>query len=156
MTAFAVITCIIIGVILIILEFLVFPGTAVAGIVGLILIILGIYLSYFYFDSKTGTISLIVTFVFVLGTIVYALRSKTWNKAMLHRNIEAKVDDVKNHNVKEGDEGVTISRLAPMGKVIINDEYYEAQANNELINEKTKIKVIKVLSTKVIVEKINT
>ncbi|NLO02620.1 MAG: hypothetical protein GX126_09935, partial [Bacteroidales bacterium] len=50
---------------------------------------------------------------------------------------------------------ITLGRLAPSGKVKVNGEVVEAQSTGSYINHNTEIRVIKVLSNKIIVEPIN-
>ena len=59
---------------------------------------------------------------------------------------------VEEDEVKIGDTGLCISRLAPMGKVLVNDEYYEAKANNVFIDQNTEVIVIKIENGKLVVK----
>ena len=53
-----------------------------------------------------------------------------------------------------GDIGKTISRLAPMGKVKVNGFIIEAKTNDDFVDEGTEIKIIEILKTNVLVERI--
>ena len=54
-------------------------------------------------------------------------------------------------DIKVGDMGVTLSRLNPMGKIIVGIHTIEARADNELIDEDTPVKIIRIEPTVVIV-----
>jgi membrane-bound ClpP family serine protease len=51
-----------------------------------------------------------------------------------------------------GDTGKTIGRLAPSGKVKVNGEVIEAQSTGGFVDHNTEIKVLKILTNKIIVE----
>lgn len=53
--------------------------------------------------------------------------------------------------IEPGDEGITLSRLAPIGKARIKGINVEAKSQDELIDENTPIVVIRVDSYNVIV-----
>ena len=73
---------------------------------------------------------------------------------MLQKDISGKVNvvDQTGTEVKVGDVGKTVTRLNPIGKVVINGNYFEAQSLNKYIDQKTDIEVIKVLSNKLVVK----
>ncbi len=153
---FAVIMLIVIGVILLLLEFLVIPGTTIAAIGGVLFIGAGIYLSYETFGSETGNYVLLGSIGFLVISIIWALRWGTWRKFMLNENVEGVVSQTESEDeVKVGDEGTCISRLNPMGRVRINGKSYEARSYDAYVNEQTKIKIVKVESNKLIVKQLN-
>ncbi|WP_174613825.1 NfeD family protein [Virgibacillus ihumii] len=53
-------------------------------------------------------------------------------------------------------EGETMNNLRPVGTIQVNNKYYSAVSNGQWIPEKTKIKVVQVDGTRILVEKINT
>ena len=64
---------ILIGAILVVLEILVLPGINVAGILGFISIIAGVYFGYAYYGGVTGHLILAGTVVFGFGMTWYVL-----------------------------------------------------------------------------------
>lgn len=145
---------ILLGLLLFLLEFLVVPGITVAGIGGAISIVTAVVLAFYYHGSKTGLIVLITTLLVLIITVFFMLKAGTWKKLMLNKTIDSRVDNVKKQegNVKRGDFGTTITRLNPMGRVLVNDEYYEAKSMDRLIDQGTDIEVIKVEINKLIVK----
>lgn len=148
---------ILLGLLLFLLEFLVVPGITVAGIGGAISIITAIVLGFYYHGPLTGTIILLATLVVMIITVVVMLKAGTWKKLMLNKAIDSKVDNVHKDLglVNEGDRGISITRLNPMGKVKVNGEYYEAKSLDRLIDQATEIEVIKVETNKLIVKSVN-
>jgi membrane-bound ClpP family serine protease len=145
---------ILLGLLLFLLEFLVVPGITVAGIGGAISILMGIVLGFYFHGPRTGLIVLLSTLVVMIITVALMLKAGTWKKLMLNKSIDSKVDNVHKSEgrINEGDKGVTITRLNPMGKVLVNGEYYEAKSLDRLIDQETNIEVIKVESNKLIVK----
>ena len=64
------------------------------------------------------------------------------------------MDMPQDNNVKIGDRGVAITRLAPMGKVEINGKTFEAKSVSELIDEHSHVEVTGYENFNVIVKKV--
>lgn len=148
---------IILGIILFLIEFLIVPGITVAGIGGGISMLSGVGLAFYFHGPTVGLIVLISTAVLIGITVVLMLKAGTWKKLMLNKSIDSKVDLVKKDEgkIRVGDKGRSVTRLNPMGKVIVNDEYYEAKALDKLIDQNTEIEIIKIESNKLIVKTLN-
>ena len=160
MTILAIVLLIIFGIALLILEFLVLPG-AIAGITGVGLMGGGIYMTYTNYGLEAGTITLLATLILSVIALYYALKSNTWNKVMLTSAIKSKAfdkEDTENtegteeQSIKPGDTGITVSRLNPIGKVFINDEYIEAKATHAYVEPSTDVEVVKVFPNQIVVK----
>ena len=145
-------TLIIIGLIFLILEILVVPGTTVVGIVGFILMGIGLWQTYIVYSTPIGHYVLGGSLLLTLGALGLSLRSKTWNRAMLHTNINSKANVYDLTKINIGDAGKTVSRLAPMGKAMINDEYYEVRSSGEFVDQETEVEVTKIEFNKIYVK----
>ena len=146
-------TFIIIGLIFLALEILVIPGVGIAGIIGFILIIVGVWQTYAGHGMMAGHLVLAGTFVLTISTLVLSLRGKTWRKLALSTAIDSKVNVIDEENLKPGDTGRTVSRLAPMGKALINGEFYEVSTNGDFIDQQTEVVVLKIDHNKIIVKR---
>lgn len=152
MTLTAIVILILLGVLLLLLEFLVLPGTTIAGIGGILLIAVAVYYGYDIYGNKTGHIILFSTIVTVIVLILFSLRSETWNKLTLKSEIKGKVNVIDEDQIKAGEIGKTITRLAPIGKAVFSDEEYEVKTNGEFIDHNRNVEIIKVLSNQIIVK----
>ncbi len=154
MSVTIIIILILLGILLFIIEFLLVPGITVAGIGGAILIIGGVIMAYHHHGLTVGNFTLLGTALISFLTVFTVLKSGTWRKIMLQKDISGKVNvvDQTGTDVKVGDMGKTVTRLNPIGKVVINGNYFEAQSLNKYIDQKTDIEVIKVLSNKLVVK----
>ncbi len=144
-----------VGFLFLLLEILVLPGTNIAGVLGFVLLGIGIWQAYAVYGGVAGTIALVLIVIFSVIALYFALKSNTWKRAALNKNIEGKVNIIDSEKIKPGDHGKAISRLVPMGKAIINGEYYEVKTNGEFIDQETEIEVVKIEYNKVFVKKIN-
>ncbi len=145
---------IVIGLIFLILEILVVPGSTIVGVVGFILMAIGIWQTYIVYGSETGHYVLGGSVILTLGALALSLRSKTWNRAMLHTEIDGKTNVYETDKVKPGDTGKAISRLVPMGKALINDEYYEVRSTGDFVDQETEVVVTKIEHNKIFVKPI--
>jgi membrane-bound ClpP family serine protease len=148
-----VIILIILGILLFVIEFLLVPGLTVAGIGGLILTVFGVYKAFNDFGAAVGVWVLIGTLALSVFVIVMSLRARTWDRLMLKTNIQGTVDtDLTEDQIKVGDQGSTLTRLAPMGKVVVNEIVREAKSLEGYINPHTKIEVVSVKGTRISVK----
>jgi len=150
MTWLVIVLLIIGGLIFLILELLVIPGTTVIGIIGFLLISVGIWQSFAHGVTQ-GAISLIITLFISIIAVYFSLKSNTWNKAMLHTSINSKVN-TESQKLNIGDIGLSVSRINPSGKALFNNQYFEVSSLGHMIDENKKIEVLKINSSKVIVE----
>ncbi len=151
MSLTGIIIILLIALLLIFLEIFVLPGINVAGILGLLLMIAGIYLGYRQIGAPTAHYILATTLV--LGTLImfFGLRSSTWRKVALDTAIESKVAGDVSENVKVGDRGTALTRLGPIGTVLINGKTFEAKSAN-IIDAKTEIEVMEIDGNEIIVK----
>ena len=148
-----IIILIIAGLLFLLLEALVIPGTTVVGIAGFALIVFSVWESYHVFGSPTGHFVLSGTIFFTILTIYLALKSKTWNRIMLKTEISGKVNEIDSTKVQAGDSGISVSRLTPGGKALIKDEYYEVHTNGEFIDQESEIVVTHLADNKIFVKR---
>ncbi len=153
MSWFLIITLIVIGLLFIVLEVLALPG-GVAGIVGGALVVVGIVLTYQNYEAMYGHLVLAGTLVFSIIMVVVFIRSKTWKRFTLSDELKGGVNMDDKDTVFVGDKGRTISRLAPMGKVEINDRFYEVYTHGEFIDQNVQIEVSKIKENRIYVKQI--
>ena len=150
-----IIILIVIGIALCVVEVVVLPGVTVAGIAGLLLVACSVVLTFKWYGNTAGTVSLVGTGILFVVFLVYALRANTWDRISLHSEIDGRVNVVDTDDIKHGDKGMTISRLAPIGKILIHDKIMEGKSEFGLIDENTEIEVVHVDQSTIIVAKVN-
>ena len=142
---------ILLGIILMILDFLVIPGGVVA-ILGVLCMIGGVVTSFVQFGTTVGILTLVLTAVVTLGSFWLMMRTKTWRKLQLKTQIDSKMNEVDTGKLNEGMEGVAVSRLAPTGTGLFGDIEVEVVSMQGFIDENTPIVIHKIEGSKVIVE----
>lgn len=140
------------GIALLVAEFFIFIGSAIAGIVGFILTAIGVFLTYKTYGSATGNTVLLISIALFLATVFFSLRSKTWKRIALHSEVDGKVNTIEEHKIKAGDVGITVSKVAPMGKVKVNDIVVEAKSIGIYIEENTEVEVVKVNESNILIK----
>jgi membrane-bound ClpP family serine protease len=143
-----IILLIILGILLFVIEFLLVPGITIAGIGGLALTVLGVYKAYEDYGTVTGTWFLIGTLLLSILVIAYSLRARTWKKFMLNTNVTGTVhEDLLADGIQKGDEGKTVTRLASMGKIMINGKIREARSIEGYVDENRPVVVVGIEGT---------
>lgn len=155
MSYLAIVIIILLGIFLLLLEFLVIPGITVFGIGGFVFILTGIGSSYYFHGPMAGHITLASTAVLSVLSLYFTFKQQTWKRLGLKTNINSKVEPFDTGLIHMGDKGKTITRLAPMGKVEINGIICEAKSTGQFIHENTDVEVLEILSTQIIVKPLN-
>ncbi len=143
---------IVIGLLCLVLEILVIPGTGVAGFIGFVLLAIGIWQAYAVYGSTAGHLTVGGSIVLTLVTLIFSLRAKTWRRIMLKSTIDSKVNIIDENQLKVGDSGKAISRLVPAGKALFNGEFFEVRTTGEFLDPETEIEVEKIEANKIIVK----
>ena len=142
---------ILLGIVLMILDFLVIPGGVVA-IIGVLCMVGGVVTAFVQFGTTVGFLTLILAAVLTIGFFWLMMRTKTWRTLQLKTQIDSKMNEVDENKLKEGMEGVAISRLAPTGTGLFGDTEVEVVSMQGFIDEHSPIVIQKIEGSKVIVE----
>lgn len=145
---------VIVGIGLLLAELFFFPGFGIAGIASILCLAGATAVAYIYFGAVAGHITLAATMVLCVVAIWIFLRRRTLDKMALKTDITSKVDLLQDTNIKVGDQGICISRLAPMGKIRVGDIEIEAKSQDVFIDESTPIEIIALDGNKAIVRPI--
>ena len=153
MTADIIITVVLssLGILLVLAEVFLLPGFTITGILGALFGGGSVYYAYAYLGPVGGTITLILTLFIFSALFIWVVKSKAINKIGLTTNSDSKVDtDVD--LINEGDEGVALSRLNPIGKVKINNITIEGKSLTDWVDEGQQVVVVKKSSNQVVVK----
>ncbi len=143
-----------IGIVLILVEIFFLPGITLAAIGGVLFTAAGLWFAYARISATAGHISLIAGLVLFGVGFLYLVKSKALDKIALNTNVESTIADKEILKIHQGDHGVTLSRLNPIGKVKVNDIVVEAKTLDTFIDEGVTITVLKVFPTQVIVKEL--
>jgi membrane-bound ClpP family serine protease len=143
------------ALVLLLVEIFLLPGITIAGLGGLLCATGGVVYAYAEVGVVTGNISLGIALIVFSSLFYWLMRSNTIDKYALQTNIDGKVSSNKDLNIQSGDEGVTLSRLNPMGKIKVNGTITEGTSITGFISEATVIRVVSVSAGAVLVEAID-
>ncbi len=157
-----------IGVALLLLEAFVIPGFGVAGIAGIICILVSFVLSLVGHVGRIDFteilnaitlvgISFIFAFVLALPVLKFLPKSKTFRKLIL--DTEEKTQQGFRSSPKEyeqflGETGKAVSTLRPAGIGIFGNKRLDVVAEGEFIEKDSQVKVVKVEGYKILVRKV--
>ena len=150
-----IVSLIIAGLILFIIEVFLLPGISIAGIISAICLL---YANYYAFDTMgtlPGCITLAISAIGVIAITVWFMRSKTVDKLSLKKTIDYKPEPLKGLGLKAGDEGIALTRLALIGNAEFDGNIIEVRSTGDFIEEKSRIRVNRIRDGIVLVEKAN-
>lgn len=149
----------VIGLILIAFEIFVIPGFGVAGISGIVLTVMGLFLSLvgntdFDFtgvssDQTLKSFMTVIVGVMMSFILIISLINRIGKEGSMFRNIALTADQEGYISVPEeqkqliGKTGHAATILRPSGKVVVDGQYYDAVANQGYIENGKTVKVIK-------------
>ena len=145
---------IIAGLLLFIIEVFLLPGISIAGIASAACLL---YANYYAFDTLgtiPGCITLAISAIGIIGITIWFMRSKTVDKLSLKKSIDYRPEPLKGLELKPGDEGKALTRLALIGNAEFNGKIIEVRSSGDFIQEKSKIQVERILDGIVMVEKV--
>lgn len=133
---------IVIGVLLLVAELVLIPGTSVAGICALGAYGAAIYKAFIQYGTSGGVFTIIAVIMVAVAATILSLRAKTWQRLSLKDKMDGKSQPSPENEVNIGDKGVTLTRLAPSGNVLIDGKTYEAKSLGDIyVDPKTEIEV---------------
>ncbi len=142
----------IVGIVLLIVEMFI-PGFGVAGISGIVLLMLAAV-----FQAKTFVqgLMLIVLMGLIIGAaaVIFfksASKGAIYRSDMVLKEQSAKGEEL--HAIKPGDIGTALTILRPAGSALFNGARYDVVSQGDFISMDTPVRVISVEGNKIVVEK---
>ncbi len=140
------------GLILLVLEFFMFPGTTFIGIGGVMMLGIGIALSYMNYEDPIGHYVLGGSFLAGIILFIAGYRYITSSNMALEYELEGRVNELTDIDLKAGEEGIAFTDLKPWGKIVVNGVKYEAQSISTFVERNTPIIVFKIEINKILVK----
>ena len=143
------------GFVLYIIEVFLIPGFGMTGIAAACCLIYGNYYAFVHFGPVGGIVTLLVTLVGGVGITVWFMKSKTLEKVALKKSIDYNPTPLKVLNIRPGDRGRAITRLALIGNAEINGHIIEVRSSDGFIDEQTPVCIDRITDGIVFVRKTN-
>lgn len=146
---------IILGIVLLLIEVTILPGITVAGVGSFLVLVYSVYLAFTSYGSLVGFLTLAFVLIVSPLLVYYFFKGKAGKSMILNTVLTGVANEINPDKVKVGDIGVTIGRLAPMGKIKVNDEVVEVRSTGAFVNPGEKVRIIHIEKSMVTVEPLN-
>ena len=142
------------GIVLLLIEFTILPGISIAGIGGVLLFAYSIYLAFTNYGPLAGFLTLGFVVIVAPLLVVLVFKGKAGRKMVLSTTITGIANQIDD-KIKVGDIGVTIGRLAPMGKIRVNGEVVEVKSSGAFVDPGENVRIIEIEKSLITVEPLN-
>lgn len=151
-----IISLVVVGLLLLIAELILLPGISVAGIGAGLSLLGAILYAYGRYGVFVGSMVLTVVVILAVLAVIISLRANTWQRFALKSTIDSTSGKTpEEHDIRIGQTGVALTRLAPMGKVKIGDITLEAKSIDAFVDQQSAVEVTGFDNSVVVVKKIN-
>lgn len=134
---------ILIAIFLLIVELVLLPGISIAGICSFFAFVGAVVYAYVEYGILWGSLVLTVAVILAIVAVIITLKSNTWKKLALDSTIDSTSNTLpQNENIKIGDLGTSLTRLAPMGKAIFDGVTVEVKSPTIYIDQQQEVEVI--------------
>ncbi len=157
----------VIGVILLLIEIFVIPGFGIFGVLGIVMIVTGLFmglisdLPIFDFSSISGALVQLASSFLLSGIVIFILsrtlpKTNAWNRMILNKGIESSSGYSAIPKVHEllGKKGKAISDLRPAGIAEIEGKRIDVVTEGDYIETGNEVEVIEVRASKVVVKRV--
>ncbi len=158
----------VVGVILLLLEIFVIPGFGVAGVLGIIFVIASLFLALIggslpFVDMHQVSMaiiqlasSLVAAIVLLVILAKYLPKSNMFSRLVLSTEENADKGFVSSKSLSEliGKEGKALTTLRPAGMADFDGEKIDVVADGDYVHQGSRLKVLRVEGSKVVVREI--
>lgn len=141
MDIFIIVSLLIAGIVLLLLEVFLFPGISLAGIGAAACLIYANIHAFHELGTWPGIITLAASVICSVLVFTWFMRSKSLDRLALKKDIDSTVKQPEAYTVKPGDTGIALTRLAQIGNAQFGDYIIEVKTTGEFIDAKTPIVV---------------
>jgi len=142
------------GFAVLMVELFLTPGATFFGIIGVILMLAGIVMTYASHGAMTGNITLVVTFVSSIIATILAFRKFESGEFGLKEELDGRVNELTDLDVDVLDRGKAIGDLKPHGRALFSEKVYNVDSRGEFIDEGTPIEIVQITDQKIFVRAI--
>gem|GEM_PF-783505 len=143
-----------IGFAVLMVELFFLPGTSFFGAIGVLIMIVGIVLTYMNHGANTGHATLVLTSIVSVVATFIAFRKFTNSDLGLKAELDGRVNELKDLKVDVLDRGVAFGDIKPQGRARIGGNLYNVDSLGEFIEDKRDIEIVKITDQKIFVRPI--
>ncbi|MBR5804434.1 MAG: NfeD family protein [Bacteroidaceae bacterium] len=146
-----IVSLLIAGLILLLLEVFLFPGISLAGIGATVCIVYANIRAFNELGTWPGVITLAISIISSILVFVWFMRSKSLDRLALKKDIDSSVKRPEVATIKPGDTGVAITRLAQIGNAQFGENIVEVKTTGDFIDAHSPIVVERITDGVIIV-----
>ncbi len=140
------------GVILMLVEMLLVPGVGIAGILSFASLGGACWYAFSEISTAAGWWTTLAAVLLLGALLFFILRAKTWKRFELKTEVTSRVG-TEAMQIRVGDSGVAYTRLAPMGTGRFGDISCEVKSyDNTMVDAGTPVEVVAVEGNKPLVK----
>ncbi|MBK0404194.1 hypothetical protein I5M27_14455 [Adhaeribacter sp. BT258] len=148
-----IVSLLVFGILLLVVEIVLVPGTTLVGLAGIILMAIGIWLGFRDLGLVYGYWMLGISVLLTAGAVYFGLKKQTWQRFTLTTVNKARVNEDDRPAVEVGEVGKALSALRPAGTGYFHGKTFEVTTNGEFIQTDTAIRILKVEPHRIVVER---
>ena len=150
-----VVSLLVLGIILMLVEMLLVPGVGVAGFLSLGSLVAACWYAFAEISTAAGWWTLLAAVVVLAVLLFFALNAKTWRRFELKTEVTSRMG-TESSQVHVGDRGIAYTRLAPMGTGRFGNVNCEVKSHdNTMVAAGTPVEVVAIEENKPLVKPIN-
>lgn len=150
-----IILLVVVGVLFLVAELVLLPGLSVAGFCAMFAYGAAIYIAFTKMGTTAGFIVIAIVIAVSVAAMIISLKAKTWQRFSLKNRIDSTAQQPPQLDVKIRERAVTVTRLAPMGKVMVGNKTFEAKSIDAYIDPRKEVEIVGFENFNVIVKSIN-
>lgn len=139
---FWIVLLVIVGLLLYFAELVLLPGITLAAIGSFCSLAGATFWAFSTYGDQTGLWVLGCSVVGVVFITIFFLRARTWKKLSLHTEIKESIGIALSKRYHIGDRCVALTRLAPMGNVLIDGATVEAKTRGGYLDAGAELEII--------------
>ena len=143
---------IVLGILLVLVEVFLIPGSTFVGLVGAVIVGLGVYFTFSHLGAQAGFITLIISSVVLL--VLFYVGFKNLKRVSITETIDSQVNILEDDTILVGDVGKAFTDCKPAGKAIFDGKKINVISTGEFIMKGHQVQVVKLGEGKVFVKEI--
>lgn len=147
-----IISLLLIGLALLIIEVVFVPGTTIVGVIGVIFAGAGVIFTFRHYGNETGYYMLLGTSAVTAVALYFSFRSNAWARFANKSAMTSRVNEGQSATLRLGDEGTALSSLRPMGTVEFKGGQFEVKTLGDYVDAGTRVKIVHIQPNQIIVK----
>ncbi len=152
MSIAVIIGIIVLGMLLVLVEVFLIPGSTIVGIMGALVVALGVYFTFMHLGTDMGWIALSSSSFILL--ILFYVGIKNLKRVAITESIDSKVNLPEDDTLEIGEVGKAFTDCRPAGKAIFNGKKLNVISIGDFIMKDRQVQVVKMEEGKVFVKEI--